>query len=97
MVEEELHQGAIPGEQDLHKRNRLNACAVGDEHFDHVQPLLVHGIGKCAILLFLAGFVSCEQFDKAVKTEVDRRSQRRFFVAGEVQIDLPDAIQRSTS
>jgi len=66
MVEEELHQGAIPCEQDLHKRNRLNARASRDEHFSHVQPLPIDGIRERAILLFLTGLVSCEQFDKAV-------------------------------
>ena len=76
-VEEELHQLAVPSEQNVLQRDGLNARAVLDEHLDHVQTLPLDRLDKSSVLLLLPWFVAGEQFNEAVEPGIDGGQERR--------------------
>src|SRR5207248_628107 len=75
-VKEELHQRAVPSEQNILQGDGLNARAVLDEHFHHVQTLILHCLHKPSVLLLLPWLVDGEQLDEAVEPDMDGSQKR---------------------
>lgn len=96
-VEEELHKLAVPSEQDILQWDGLSTRAVLNEHFDHIQPPAVHSLSQGSVLLLLTWLVPGEQFNEVWNPVSMAVRSGVFLIDGDVQTDLPDAIQRSTS
>jgi hypothetical protein len=64
--------GPVPRHQNLLQRKSLDASAVLNEHFGHVQPLPLDRFRERSVLGLLAGIAPRKHLNEAVEAGINR-------------------------